>query len=175
MESELLKHSTKNADCFYSKEMKDGLEYNDLDMFLVDMIIDSFLGWNRDYTELISLHSKKQGLERLAILAAHGDYQNNSWVYTDGKNDFPVQGWIDQMDGKYSLLILYCCNPNSGEISSKRSAVLAPNYIYSGFRMMNCDGQVELYLPKIGYVNPYIAGFLKEQMEKGEEVAGPSC
>ncbi len=164
----LLKYTLEDTDFFYTNEIKRDFELKS-DFYLEDLverILTNFLEREPKYKELVDLHSKKHGLSRKAVLAAHGDSLINRWYYGDETYDSQVQDWINQMDGKYAVLILYCCNPGSHEISSKKSAVLANNFTYSEYRQDVGDGKVELYLPKIGYIDSYMIDFELEQMKK---------
>ena len=167
MSSRLLKYRNGDTDFFYSQEAKKDYELDDktsLDNF-IDDILDNFLETNPKYGKLIDLHSKNYHLNGKAILSAHGFSRDDSWFYLNG-GDHLVQDWIDKMDGKYAALILHCCNPDSHQISSQGSAVLAYNYIYSSIRQELGDGKVELYIPKIGYIDSYIVDWQISQLKK---------
>ena len=107
-------------------------------------------------SELVDLHAKKNNLERIAILYAHGDMKNKSWCYSDAESLFSVQRWIGQKDGKYKVLLLNVCNEEGKEVSSKKSIICHPNEIYSSSDQRSGDVQLELFIPKIGYVDDYI-------------------
>ncbi len=168
MKSALLKYTFEDVDLFYTDEIKRDFEL-DSEMYLDNLISTisiNFLERDSKYKKLVDLYSKKHNLSRKAILSAHGDSIISKWYYYDGTSGFQVQDWINQMDGKYAILILHCCNPGSHEIYSKKSAVLASNFIYSELRQNIGDGKVELYIPKIGYIDPYIADSELKQMKK---------
>ena len=164
------KFTLDNIDIFYSDEMERESELEEeLDFrAIIDSTLDSFLKFNKKIGELAMLYSEKQGLERIAILSAHGDYdyEKRRWTYRDNEKDFSVQRWINKNDGKYGILILHCCNVLSKEIRSKKSAVIAYNYIYSGFRQANYEGQTEIYLPKKGYIDSYVIDNEIEKLKK---------
>ena len=107
------------------------------------------------FMKLVNLHSKQNGLERIAILNAHGGMKNNKWSYSDVENLFSVQSWVNKMDGKYKILLLKVCNEEGEEISSKRSIICHPNEIYSSEDQRVGEVQVELFIPGIGYVDNY--------------------
>ena len=165
---ELLKYTIKDIDFFYTDEIKKDFELDNEMYFdyLISTISTNFLERESKYKELIDLYSKKNNLSRKAILAAHGDSIISKWYYTDGIYVSQVQNWINQMDGKYGVLILYCCNPGSHEIYSKKSPVLANNSTYSELRQDLGDGKVELYIPKIGYIDSYTMDSELKQMKK---------
>ena len=139
---------------YYSKEPNIDLNEVGLDIF-IDSILDEFLERKPAYEELVNLNARKYNLRRKAILAAHGDSKDNKWCYDDGTNQFLVQGWIDNMDGEYAALILNCCNPRRHEISSRKSAVLVPNDVYSPAREHEGEVNIELYIPGKGYIDSY--------------------
>ena len=80
-----------------------------------------------------------------------------------------IQDFIDRMDGKYANIILSSCNPKSREISSKKSAVFAYNYIHSRIWQEEGDGKMELYIPNVGYIDSYTIDW---EIEKLKEQAG---
>jgi hypothetical protein len=73
------------------------------------------------------------------------------------------------MDGKYANIILSSCNPGSHEISSKKSAVFAYNYLHSWIRQEEGDGKMELFIPNVGYIDSYTIDY---ELEKLKEQAG---
>ena len=165
---ELLKYTYQDIDFFYTDEIKRDFELNNEMYFdyLIESILNNFVKRDEKYKKLIDLHSKKNNLSRKAVLAAHGDNIISKWYYTNGIYASQVQNWINQMDGKYGVLILYCCNPGSHEIYSKKSAVLANNSTYSELRQDLGDGKVELYIPKLGYIDSYTIDSEVKQMKK---------
>ena len=123
--------------------------------------------------ELAELYSKINKLRGMAILSAHGgcDYNYNrrkwkKWVYYDDKKIFSVQGWINKWDGRYGTLILHCCNPEHLEIYSRKSSVVCCNNVYSGLLQAHCKVQVEIYLPRIRYVDSYIIDNVIKEFKK---------
>lgn len=78
-----------------------------------------------------------------------------------------MQRWINKYDGEFGIIILQSCNPESIEIHSKKSAVVHYNHIYSGLRQARAEGQLEIYIPKIGYVDSYV---IDKEIEKMREL-----
>ena len=70
------------------------------------------------------------------------------------------------MDGKYKALILYSCNPGRNEITSEKSPVLVPNEKYSHVLLLKGRVQVELFLPKTGYIDSYMIEKEIENLKK---------
>jgi len=137
----------------------------------VRVLLDSFFEVNPKFRELAEMHGKLSGLSGEASWYAHrtADHQQSMWVFMDKEKSFPVQSWINAQDGKYATLIIACCNPFSNEIYSRRSAVIHYNYIYSGYKQKHGDGQLELYLPKIGYVSSYLIDYFIAKFKKSLE------
>ena len=94
-------------------------------------------------------------MERIGILFAHGGDVGGKWNYYNEDKSFPIQSWINKMDGKYKALIMSSCNPGRLEINSQKSPVLVPNEVYSGALVNDGKVQTELFLPEIGYVDHY--------------------
>ncbi len=137
----------------------------------IDTCLDSFLKKNPKIKKLAELHSRINKLKGKIILSAHGGcdytyYDKKKWTYFDNKKEFSIQGWVNKWDGRYGTLILHCCNPEHLEIYSKKSAVVCYNHIYSGIKQARCEGQVEIYIPKLEYVDSYIIDNEIEKMRK---------
>jgi hypothetical protein len=81
------------------------------------------------YAEHIRLFGELHRLARIGILVAHGGPEflpdRDEWYYQDGQNFLPVQGWVDEHDGKFACLMLCSCNSpvavSSGESASTRN------------------------------------------------------
>ena len=154
----LSKYTNGEFDFFYSKDLKeeDGLE-DELTLEIVSSSVfeKSIQALSDSQVELINLYSKKNNLERIAILYAHGDSEDGKWVYFNGEDSHSIQRWIGQKDGKYKLLILSSCNPEQEEITSKKSIILAPNESHNLIDFEVGNAQLELFLPGKGYLSTY--------------------
>lgn len=115
-----------------------------------------FMEHNPKYKEYIHRFSPLKGV---IILDAHGDEKEGKFVYWDGDKSYSVQSWINRNDGRAAALILSCCNPASLEIRSKKSIVLVPDQTFSGERLNNGKVTIEMYVPKVGYVDSYIIDY----------------
>jgi len=132
MESKLSKYVLKEIDFFYSKDFDDPpMEIGEGYFFqrIIEKTLEDFL--TPKFKKLVDLYSKENKLGKIAILYAHGYMKNKKWCYSDGENLFSVQSWINEMDGKYKLLILKVRNEQGHEISSKKSVVFFFNQDYS--------------------------------------------
>lgn len=121
---------------------------------------------NLDYKRFVEVYEKLNGLSRWGILDAHGDDEDIIWKYHDKGQEFKVQDWIDEHDGKYSLLILSVCNSHALEIKSKKSLVLSPNNVVAGWRLDFGHVKFELYVPRKGYINSYTFDAELKRLEK---------
>ena len=168
MEPNIFKYTLGEVDFFYSKDfgreetqklIRETAQDPSIKLgegYFKDTItqtLDCFL--HPKFKKLVDLTSKKNKLERIAILSAHGDSINHRWYYDDGENLFSVQSWINKMDGKYKLLILAVCNEKGHDISSKKSLVCFPNEVYSERGREHGEVQVELFIPGLKYVDSY--------------------
>ena len=170
MAKRLLKYKFEDTDLFYSRAYKRDFYLNDnysIERYIEDVIND-FIDKTPKYREIADLYSKITGLTGNVILCAHGQDKNDKWCFVNGKS-YPVQDFIDKVDGKYANIILSSCNPESREIHSKKSAVFAYNYIHSWIRQEMSDGKMELFIPKIGYIDSYTIDY---ELEKLKEQAG---
>ena len=156
--SRLKKYILDDVDLFYSTDIKSDFNLNDEKSleYYISVIMQKFLERNYLYRELINLNSIRRGLEsRKAILDAHGESEDNVWMYRVGDKVIPVQNWINRMDGKYTTLVLHCCNVGSYSIYSKKSAILVPDNTYSEMLCNIGECNIELYIPGKGYISSY--------------------
>ena len=123
-----------------------------------------FIDSNSHIKKLMNLYLSHNNLQNQAILAAHGGSDGYRWLYADGEKLRPVQTWINRNDGNYGTLLLCCCNSGAHEIRSRKSAILVPNQDYSGERQYRSEVQIELYLPKIGYVSDLTEEYCRERI-----------
>ncbi len=168
----LSKFTLNDIDFYCSDEHLEDFKFDrepsHLEIF-INQSVQDFLEKDPKKKELVSLYTKKIDLDRKAILLAHGSYDHHRWMYSSGEHQIPVQRWINHIDGKYGILILECCNPYGLEIHSNISAILVPNAVYSGALQNLGDVQVELFIPKIGYIDSYTIDYELEQMRKNVE------
>ncbi len=61
-----------------------------------------------------------------------------------------MQEWVDSQDGKGSVLMLTCCNPNDFNLTSKKSLLIYFKDITSLYKA-SLGGHLKLYIPEIGY------------------------
>lgn len=118
--------------------------------------------------EYINAWGQLKGLSRLAILSAHGS-SNGKWMYSDVKGEHEVNRWIGRVDGKYSGLIIDVCNPGTHVPISKKSIVMFPDHDVSTLAMA-CNTKTkpasyELYVPKIGEINPMVIEYELRQLK----------
>lgn len=159
----LLKKTVKDEDIYRglinlirASEQTTDIDLSEIGMdIFIDSVLHQFLEKDPRYEEMVNLNARKYNLSRKAILAAHGDSKDTKWCYEDETNLFLVQDWIDSKDGEYAALILNSCNPGSHEVSSRKSAVLVPNEVYSPARQNMGEVKVELYIPGNGYIDSY--------------------
>lgn len=165
MTSKLLKYTCKDIDLFYSKDIEEEMGLNEkVNLETVHFnIIENFLDLNEEYKELIEAYAKRNKLEKIAILMAHGEEINKKWYYYNEDKAFSVQSWINKVDGEYKVLIINSCNPGKNIIKSKKSPLLMPNETYSGLSLRRGRVQIEFFLPEIGYVDSYM---IEEELEK---------
>jgi hypothetical protein len=164
----LLKHTNRDIDLFYTQEMIEDRELcNKQSLDVACWRAEAnFIEKNSDYLKIIQENFKKTGLEKKAILTAHGDSIKEHWYFFNEDAGYPVQRWINEMEGKYNLIILDVCNPKKSKINSEKSVVIHPNGGISNRLLMQEKAQLELYLPGIGYLDSYL---FEEQLKKLKE------
>ena len=130
----------------------------------LDTKLNQFFGNGLEYKEYIDLYGKIHGLDRYALLAAHGD-TNDKWVYFDGEKEYAVQSWINKFDGKYSALLLCVCNPGNHTPKYKKFIIVVPDGI------VNFSGAVratifDMLVPKIGEVTSYTIDYELKKLKR---------
>lgn len=154
MTKSLLTKRTKGSiDMYFALDQEPPEDELEADMFL-DIRMKSFLE-NKSYNAVINHYTKNNDLSGICMLIAHGDSYKNKWIYSDSKNDFSVQSWINKKDGQYGLLILRCCNLDAVPVQSKKSAIIFPNMDYSDAMLNDGEVQLELFIPGRGYLDSY--------------------
>lgn len=153
------------VDFFVSNELKEQWEAGDA-LLEAEMNYDQMLTeFREEYKVIADLYSQITGNNKHAVLAAHGDDEDGRWVYYDEGNK-TVQGWINSVSGKYSLLVLMVCNPGQYLPSSKKSLILFANdALSSTARKMDRECNVELYVPKKGVVDSYCLEHLIKELK----------
>ncbi len=150
-----------------------GLDADDVARRVLSQDIDSYLkNQNSNYIEYMGLYGRLKGLNKLAMLFAHGsfkgDLKNREWTYSDDGKDYSVQDWINSADGKYHSLLFGVCNPGTCEPASKKSLLIVPDRDVAG-RLFNLGTCYTLYVPEIGAVDGYTIDFelnrLKEKIK----------
>ena len=168
MAIKLLTHTHEDIDLFYTSDMISNMGlYNEMERGVacwstVKQVIENV----PNYNAIVNAYSKKNNLERVAILAAHGEEIKFNWHYFDGDSSSPIQNWINKMDGKYKALILNVCNPRNNSIKSKKSIILHPNGVISNRLLAQEVVPIELFLPGIGYIDSYM---IEEEVKKLRE------
>ena len=154
---------------FGDHELKESLkdDYDSQDH--MDEILESFFSGRGDYRRFIDLCGQVNGLERFALLEAHGD-TNGDWVYYDGEKEYEVQRWINSVDGNYSALLICVCNPGTHTPKSKKSVLMIPDsdidFIAGGGAITGRNVCFDLYVPKKGLLDFYTIDYEIEQLEK---------
>jgi hypothetical protein len=168
MTKELLKYSKNGFDLFYSKDMEEDELTSEIALDIISDEIETYFYSELDSKQkkLIDFNAKKNKLEKIASLYAHGDSVDETWHYVNGLKSFPLQEWINELDGKYKLIILSTCNPGRHEIYSEKSCILATNENYNKSKLEMGDVQMELYVPGIGYINSYTIDSELKNLEK---------
>lgn len=73
---------------------------------------------------------------RFKILHAHEGISGDEWLYEDGGQGYPVQTWVNTMDGTASVLMIACCNTYNFGVTAKRSSVIYPTGTFSLYKAM---------------------------------------
>lgn len=127
----------------------------------VNLVVSRFLR-RRLFREAVYAHKNSSEMDGFAVLSAHG--QNFSrrkndgvgWVYTDRVNGkskaYPIQDWVDELDGKKHTLILACCNPFNRDLRSEESILVHVAEKVSFFSLLGKRNKIRMYVPEVGYV-----------------------
>lgn len=96
----------------------------------------------------------------MAILDAHGhrDPVRNDWLFEDDGHERTVQSWVDEMDGRFGVLVLLVCDDGAvGAMppTTKRSIlVVGDGLIRSGLRLADYH-TFQLLHPSYGEISDY--------------------
>ena len=115
--------------------------------------------------QYIGLYGKVNNRERMACLHAHGDSESGVWYYQDGTEQKLVQDWINSLKGRYSMVVLFVCNPGAHTPVCKKSLLLLSDADLSilGARAGACN--LNLIHPTEGELE-YTLGYELEQLRK---------
>jgi len=102
--------------------------------------------------KLVETNQRLTGLDRIVMLGAHAGLK--PWEFRDDYQggSFKVQDWIDEVDEKYGLIILACCNPRNARIQSKKSVVLHTTENISLLDVYHRRLKTKVYFPGFGYI-----------------------
>jgi hypothetical protein len=159
----LMKRSFGDIDIFLSPEFFESVEwiakldgFSRKENFKLFADVLSSMNFDNRYVKLIEYNMSIKKLPiRKAALCAHGGFYDGEWVYYNNGTPQSIQSWINKKDGQYSLLMINPCNPVGAEVQSKKSAILLPNDDFSAKDLEDGLLQLELYIPKAGYIDNY--------------------
>jgi len=125
------------------------------------LAVDSI--YPKEYSEYRRLYAQLTGLDKIAILNAHGNVRGFTWIYQDGKDKRPVQNWLNKWDGKYNSMVLFSCYiPHLVNIATKKSLLFIPDRkiatidVYDSYENPIVDEvSYTLFDPRTGEVSPY--------------------
>ena len=127
-------------------------------------------GINSLYQQYLSLYGKLKGLEKNAVLVAHGINLGRKLAYWDNNEKILVQDWINFMDGEYAGLFLCVCNVPSATPTSKKSAILVPDREITSLSNLCNNVCFDLILPGRKVITSYTIERdleeIKERLEK---------
>lgn len=112
---------------------------------------DNFVIKN-NFFKILDLYSRATGLKNIAVLDAHGNstFKKNCWEYKDDEFKRPVQEWVDENDGKYLCLMLWCCNMGNFKPKTKKSLLIFADNVVSGAKVKNGTAKVIMFSPMHG-------------------------
>lgn len=99
------------------------------------------------------LTTKKTEFDSLiAVLEAHGHYQNGQWCYQSSATESkPIQDWVNEQDGKAIMLLILACNPqNKGKLVSNKSLVIHSRSNLSVNGMESKRSRQIIHVPNFG-------------------------
>ena len=150
-----------------SKEQ--GVTYKDLAPGLERNIFN-----REDFIEYLSLYEKLTGIEKRAILDAHGEDVSGKWTFYNGNKKLAVQNWIKRNEEKYSVIGLAVCNPGAHCPISKRSIVIfsyGDSYPAQSSQPFSLSSPIigEIDANLINYEKNFLSDFLKRDTPKEDK------
>ncbi len=159
-----MKYFTFNqADLFISKEQYTGQRRLDKSTpeQILNLELSRFFENYPLFEKYINEFGQRNGLEKVALLVAHGD-EEEGWRYYEGNNSFLVQDWINKNDGKYKALLLSVCNPEHVDVKYHKSIIMLPDTDLD-FRGSN-SAVFTLLVPNVGEIDAYTIGYELKQL-----------
>jgi len=128
--------------------------------YFMESVLDEILKSREEYQKYIQLWGKLRGVERIALLVAHGDFNNKKWFYVDGNKESPVSRWITSVDGQYSGLILCVCNPGSVVPHSRKSVLVYGDDTlrFGALAFYEGTASINMFIPRKGVFDEYTLG-----------------
>jgi len=109
----------KKIDPEIIQDLKDmGMTDDEILQDRIETAIRSMFHERLDIGVLSLLESYQESRGGMAILNAHGhrDPHTNEWFFADGDQEIPVQTWVNEMDGKFGVLVLLVCDDHAVEV-----------------------------------------------------------
>ncbi len=121
---------------------------------LLDRTFNSLyiMGMKRSFGNLIGAYGAFRQTDGIYALFAHGNNYRNNWIYWDGTKNFPVQDWVDSVDGRSAAIFLFCCNPLNNTVASHESIVVHSTKAARHFNYL-IGANLRLYFPGEGYLD----------------------
>jgi hypothetical protein len=162
------KYNELYSDCGFNN-LNDKRFEGYLEGFWFDALERIFRSRN-SFKEYIQIYGNLNGLDRIAVLSAHGCEKNGKWVYRENKRMHSVQSWIERFDGKYAACGLLVCSPGNFPLYSKKSLLLIPDRDLSIIDQSD-DCLYTLSVPGIGELDSVSIGYqLSDLKEKVQSV-----
>ncbi len=101
-----------------------------------------------DFEEHIPLPQVPKDIRgRLKLLHAHEIVPSEQWSFRDDGNEYPVQQWVDSMDGTAEVLIITCCNTLNATLTARRSLVIYPASAFNLYGAMYGEVPLNISIP----------------------------
>ncbi len=140
--------------------------------------LDLILEERPKFQEYLDLYKKQSGLDKFALLEAHGD-SGAKWLYFDKRKRHSIQKWVNSIDGKYAAILFHVCNPQSEVISSKKSILVVPDNTVGDWTNASdsrCaigeNANYDIFHPTIGKISSYTVDYELSKLEKLLAVLG---
>jgi len=160
----LVKYTIDDIDVFFAPNSINLSSKESLEVFRQG-VIQRYLK-NSKHASIITAYAKKNNLEGIAVLSADCKIIRDKWLFSDSKNWYSIQSWIDNKDGKYAGLMIDS-ELGRKDVYSKKSMLILNSGLFSVIEQTKGEESLELYIPKVGLIDNYtIDSYIKESLKK---------
>ena len=143
-------------------------------LWLLKDRLKDVLAERTEQRQFIELFCQKFNYDKIAVIEAHGSAYGLDWDFRDGDRLQSLQSMVDNLDGQYGCIILYCCNPGHNEVYTDESILMIPDKnVGSDLAMVVMDQEKPSYSLLAPYFGEEVVAYTIEYfIKKLQEMKG---